>query len=307
MIVHFGCDQLDAGWDGATVCIGVFDGVHRGHQEVIRTAVKVAESHEEPCVLVTFDRHPASIVAPERVPLPLASLAQNLDRFAQLGVAVTVVLPFDESTASTPAADFLEHVLKERLKARRLVVGHDFALGKDREGTGEWLSAHIETQIVPAFEHGGHRVSSSEIRRLVQSGSVERAASFLGRAFSIRGVVVSGQKLGRSLGYPTVNLACSSKQCLPVDGVYGGWCDTSEGKFAAAAAIGFRPTVGGSHRTIEAFLLDYQGKSLYGSCVELGFAFRIRDEMAFEEIEQLKSAMAEDVEEVRTRLPATDY
>lgn len=306
MIVHFGLDQLAPQWAGATVCIGVFDGVHKGHQEVISRAVSIANEHEEPCVLVTFDRHPATVLAPDRAPLSLATLSQNLDRFEELGVAVTVVLPFTQETANTSADEFLSHVLREKLLAKRLVVGHDFALGKGRQGTGDWLSSHIETIVVPPFELGGHRVSSSEIRSLVQTGSVERAASFLGRAFSLRGVVVSGQKLGRELGFPTINVVCSSPQCLPLDGIYGGWCETLTGKFPAANAIGFRPTVAGTDRTVEAYLLDFPGSSLYGTAVELGFAFRVRDETAFDTIEQLKSAMARDVEEVRSKLQLWD-
>lgn len=302
MIVHFGTDLISAEWAASTVCVGVFDGVHLGHQEVVRTAVEVAKQHEQPCVLVTFDRHPAWVLAPEWVPLAIATLGQNLDEFSRLGVSVSVVLPFDQAMAATSAEEFLSTTLQDCLRAERLVVGHDFALGKNRRGTGEWLASQIEATIVPPFEREGHRVASSEIRRFVTSGQVERAAQFLGRPFELRGVVVPGQRLGRTISFPTVNLALSTRQCTPVDGVYGGWCSTPLGRFRAAIGIGCRPTVGGQHRSIEAYLIDYTGDDLYGSVIDLGFAIRIRDEEHFPTLDELKVQMQHDVDSVRQRV-----
>lgn len=302
MIVHFGTDLVNAQWFGSTVCIGVFDGVHLGHQHVLQTAQAEAARHQEPLVLLTFDRHPMSTLAPDRAPLPLASLSQNLDKFQEMGVAVAVVLTFDRATSATPADEFLKGTLQSRLRAKRLVVGHDFALGKGREGDGDWLRARIETTIVPPFEREGHRVSSSEIRSFVVGGAIERANDFLGRPFELRGVVVSGQQLGRTLGFPTANLALSTVQCVPQDGVYGGWCKTKFGEFRAAIGVGMRPTVGGLDRTVEAYLLDFPGADLYGSVVDLGFSFRVRDEMHFADLETLKTHMDQDVALVRSRL-----
>ena len=296
MQVHFGVEPMHPEWPASVVCIGTFDGVHLGHQEVIRQAVKLAAERELPCVVVTFDRHPAATLAPERKPPALASLEENLAEFDELGTAATVILSFNHALSETSADDFLNNILVGVLKASCLVVGHDFALGKGREGTGEWLSRQIETVIVPPVELNGIRVSSSDVRRAVLSGNVAVARNLLGRPFSLHGVVVGGQKLGRDLGYPTVNLARSFDQALPTDGVYAGACRTAFGTFRAAISIGIRPTVDDSgKRLIEAFLLDYTGQPLYGRDVTLRFWDRLRGQERYESVEALKAQIACDV------------
>jgi riboflavin kinase/FMN adenylyltransferase len=298
MQLHFGADLLNPEWPSSVVCIGTFDGVHLGHRKVIERLVELAHEHEEPSVLVTFDRHPASVLAPERVPPAIASTAQNLKQFGAMGVSVAVVLPFTYELSQTPAHVFFEGLLLQKLKAREIVVGHDFAFGKDRQGTPEWLSQRITTHTVPPFQADGVRVSSSQIRSLIKAGQMAPAAKLLGRAWSMQGVVVAGQKLGRTLGYPTINLVRSAEQILPPDGIYAGQAETVHGLYRAAISIGLRPTVGGQHRTIEAFLLDYPGHSLYGTAVELSFSTKLRDEMKFESLELLTQQMARDVSAV---------
>jgi len=299
MQVHFGVDLLDAEWDSAVACIGTFDGVHLGHQQVIATAVRHAEAHERPSVLVTFDRHPAHILAPERCPKAIASLHSNIEAFQALGVAVTLVLPFDYELSETAAEDFFDQILIDRIRAASIVVGHDFAFGHGRKGTPDWLRSRIETLVVPPFEIDGHRVSSSEIRKAIEAGNIGQANRLLGRSFEITGVVVSGEKLGRKLGYPTINVARSFDQILPPFGVYAGAARCSQGRFAAAINIGTRPTVGGAKQTIEAYLLDYPGEPLYGQSVSLEIHDRIRDEAKFDSIEELTRQIAKDVEFVR--------
>ncbi|AIE84726.1 bifunctional riboflavin kinase/FAD synthetase [Fimbriimonas ginsengisoli] len=302
MQVHLGVGVLRAEWERAVVVVGTFDGVHLGHQEVIRTAVADARRQELPCVLVTFDRHPAAILAPSRTPKCLAPLQENLAQFERLGVGVTSVLPFDAELSRMSADRFLSEILLGATKASELVVGHDFAMGNGREGTTEWLTQRIPTKVVPPFEIDGERVSSSDIRRSVSSGDVVRAARLLGRPYTLTGVIVSGQRLGRQLGFPTANLARSIDQALPADGVYAGWFESATGRYAAAAAIGTRPAVGGGARTIEAYLLDYPGASLYGLSARLEFVSRLRSEADFSSLEALKEQMARDVEETRGRL-----
>ncbi len=177
----------------------------------------------------------------------------------------------------------------------QLVVGHDFALGRGREGTTEWLSERLPTQVVPPFLVDGVRVSSSEIRRAVEDGSVDLALKYLGRPFSIAGAIVGGQKLGRKLGFPTANLARSTDQVLPADGVYVVDAETVFGKYRGALNIGTRPSVGGGPRTIEVYLLDYPGNSLYGSNVRLSLLHRIREELNFESLDGLVDQMHADV------------
>lgn len=297
--VHFGLELLAAEWDRAIACIGTFDGVHLGHQEVIKTAVELARERECPCVLVTFDRHPAHILAPDRCPKPIAALQANLAAFEALGVAVAIILPFDYALSQTSAEDFLSLNLKNAIHAQAIVVGHDFAFGHNRVGTPAWLSDRIETVVVPAFEIAGRRVSSSEIRRDIVEGKVEEAAHLLGRPFEIPGVIVAGQKLGRQLGYPTANLARSFDQVLPAYGIYSGEMELPQGKYRAAISIGTRPAVGGDAMTIESYLLDYPGDEIYGAPVTLRLTGRLREERNFPSMDALKAQIALDVEQIR--------
>jgi riboflavin kinase/FMN adenylyltransferase len=295
MQVHFGLELLNAEWSSSVVCIGTFDGVHLGHQAVIGLAVTEAFQRELPCVVLTFDRHPAHVLAPERCPKAIASLGENLAQFERLGVGVSVILPFTEELSQTGAQTFFDEMLVRCLRAKRLVVGHDFAFGKGREGTPAWLQSRIETEVVPPFELHGSRVSSSAVRTAVSEGDMEEAARLLGRPFAISGIVVSGQRLGRTLGYPTANLARSFDQVTPADGIYAGYATTPHGIFRAAVSIGVRPAVGGTARTIEAFLLDYPGHDLYGRNISVAIHSRIREERNFDSLDALKTQIARDV------------
>jgi riboflavin kinase/FMN adenylyltransferase len=298
VLLHFGTDLLHAEWESADVCIGTFDGVHLGHQEVIRTAVKRAQAAERPCVLVTFDRHPAAVLAPSKKPPAVATLEQNLEVFRALGVPVCVVLHFDQLLASVTAQEFLDEILVGKLRATEVVVGHDFAMGRGREGTTKWLSSRIQTTVVPPFELGGRRVSSTEVRRAVAAGEMKTAATLLGRPFAISGVVVSGQKLGRELGFPTINIARSTEQVEPASGIYAGACETVYGRFRAAVSFGVRPAVAGTTKTLEAYLLEYPGDPLYGTNVELSLVAKLRGEQNFDTLESLRAQIAKDVERV---------
>jgi len=289
--VHFGVELVVPEWPQSVCCIGTFDGVHLGHRQVIGAAVAQARERGLPCILVTFDRHPAAVLNPERCPPAIASLHENLAHFASLGVAIAVVLPFDLQLSQTSAEDFYREVLVGKLRASALVVGHDFA-----------FQERIETRVVPAFEFEGLRVSSSQIRKDIQEGRMEHACELLGRPFQIDGIVVQGEQLGRELGYPTANIARPFAQVLPRDGIYAGTCDTPLGEFRAATSIGRRPTVGGGERTIEAYLLDYPGDSLYGAAVSLHLKHRLRDELHFDSLDSLVEQMDRDVEQVRALL-----
>jgi riboflavin kinase / FMN adenylyltransferase len=299
MQVHFGLGTLVPEWQQSAVVIGTFDGVHLGHQAVIRQAVEIGRQAEIPSIVLTFDRHPAAVLAPGRQPKLLASLESNLEQLDRLGVSMTVVLPFDLALSRTTATDFLSEILEGSLRAKQFVVGHDFALGANREGTAEWLAQRLPTCVVEPFSLNGERVSSSGIRLAVESGSMETAGQWLGRPFRIDGVVVGGQKLGRTIDYPTINLARSIDQVLPPDGVYVATAQMASGKFGAALSIGTRPTVGGEHRTIEAYLLDYPGESLYGQSVGLQIHHWLRGEENFPSLEVLKAQIAQDVLDTR--------
>lgn len=302
MQVHFGLDSLRVGWQNAVVCIGTFDGVHIGHQRVIQTAVEEALLQGVPCVLVTFDRHPAAILAPDRCPKAVGSLPTNLREFERLGVSAAIVLAFTYELSQTPAESFFEETLLACLRASQIVVGHDFAFGHGRQGTPEWLCDRIKTKIVPAVTLGGLRVSSAAIRSAIHEGRVEDAARWLGRPFELGGIVVKGERLGSELGFPTVNIAPTFDQAVPGDGVYACACATPFGGFKAAGSVGDRSTVSGTLRTIEAHLLDYPGDGLYGRSLSLKFLRRLRVQVKFDSLEELKAQMARDVENVRQQI-----
>jgi riboflavin kinase/FMN adenylyltransferase len=299
MQVHFGLGRLRPEWTAAVACIGTFDGFHLGHQEVVRSAVDMAHSKELPATLVTFDRHPAAVLAPSKTPPPIASLEANLAVAKSLGIDLALVLPFDASLSRMSADEFFQAVLVRGLNVQHLVVGHDFAFGNGREGTTQWLESRIETSVVPPFQIDGQRVSSTIVRRLVQAGEIEAANQMLGRPFEITGFVISGQQLGRTLGFPTVNLARSFDQVLPRDGVYAATAETVHGEYPAALAIGLRPAVEGKSRTIEAFLMDYPSHSLYGTSVRLKLQHFLRPELNFPSLTALTDQMAQDVLNIR--------
>jgi riboflavin kinase / FMN adenylyltransferase len=302
MQVHFGVELLNPEWDRAVVCIGTFDGVHQGHQRVIQAAVDRAKQLEIPVIVVTFDRHPAVILNPSKAPKAIASLKMNLEQLQLHGVGLTVVVAFNAWLSRMSADEFFHTILLEKLHAACVVVGHDFAMGNGREGNTEWLAKHIETIIVPPFEVDGHRVSSSIIREAISSGNLDLANHQLGRGFEVQGFVIHGQKLGRELGFPTANIARSFDQVMPCDGVYAAWFFVDGKQYRCAAAIGTRPAVGGVDRTIEAYLLDYPGDSLYGQHVRLRLEKYLRPEANFPTIEDLKQQMSKDVESVRVVL-----
>lgn len=299
MQVHFGVELLKPEWEKAVVCIGTFDGVHRGHQQVIATAVARAKELEIPVIVVTFDRHPAVILNPSKAPKAIASLKMNLEQLQEHGVGLTVVLPFNAWLSRMSAEEFFQSILREKLRAVCLVVGHDFAMGNGREGNTEWLQKHIETVVVPPFEVDGIRASSSAIREFVGTGELEKANRLMGRGFEVQGFVEHGQKLGRTLGFPTANIARSFDQVMPRDGVYAAWFLVDGQKYKAALAIGTRPAVGGGERTIEAHLLDYPGGSLYGQHIRLRLEKFLRTEADFPTLDSLKDQMSKDVESVR--------
>jgi len=297
MQVFYGIESLSAEWVGSVVCAGTFDGVHLGHREVIGRAVALAHSQGLPCVLVTFDRNPAAILAPAKLRPSIASTSANLGRIAEIGVDVAVVLHFDQELANTTAEQFSDHYLSEKLQARYVVVGHDFTFGKDRRGTPQWLQSRLKTEIIAPFLIKGQRVGSSHIRELIEEGDIKYANELLGWDFEIEGIVVSGQKLGRTIGFPTLNLARSFNQVTPADGVYEGVCAHRHGVHAAAVSIGIRPTVD-ELRTIEAYLIDYAGPELYGESVSLRLSRRIRGPEKFDSVEELKIRIASDVAQI---------
>ncbi len=307
-------DSLEPFPEGSVVTIGAYDGVHIGHRAVIAEVKRQAEAKGAKSVVVTFDRHPAEVVRPQSAPKLLTDLKQKLELLASTGVDATLVVPFDADRSTEPPEQFVRDVLVGHLGVRAVVVGGDFHFGKDRRGNVELLEkigaehgftvdglALIDDHGNPATDH---KVSSTEIRALLVEGETERAAVLLGRYHEVRGPVVHGDARGRTLGFPTANVAVPTEICLPADGIYAGWYERPNGDVLPAAInLGRRPTFYDAqpYSLLEAFILDWSG-DLYDEPAHVRFVKRLRAEMKFDSIDALVAQMQSDVVTARTVL-----
>ncbi|SEL86427.1 riboflavin kinase / FMN adenylyltransferase [Blastococcus sp. DSM 46786] len=303
------------------VTVGMYDGVHRGHQKLIGAAVARARAMRRPCLLLTFDPHPAEVVRPGSHPAILTSLDRKAELVAELGVDAMCVLPFTAEFMKLPPETFTHTVLVERLHAAQVVVGENFTYGHRAAGTVTTLTAEgrrfgfaVEgvSLAQDASEDGEVTISSTYVRACVAAGDLVPAARALGRPHRVDGVVVRGDRRGRDLGYPTANVETPPYTAIPADGVYAGHLVTrdprsgaSRERFPAAISVGTNPTFQGSRRTVEAYVLDYDG-DLYGEHVGVKFALRLRPMAAFTDVEGLLAAMAKDVEDTRHVLGLTN-
>lgn len=301
---------------GSAVTIGAYDGVHRGHQALLAELRQRAEREGLATAVVTFDRHPASVVRPESAPLLLCDLDQKLELLEAAGVDRTVVVPFDRARADETAEQFVHEVLEEGLDARVVVVGEDFHFGHGRKGNVGLLRSMgkdagfavegVSLRSAGGTAAGSEPISSTRIRRLVAEGHVRRAATLLGRPHQVRGTVVHGDhRGGAELGFPTANLDIPADIALPAVGIYAGWYQRPEGApLATAVSIGRRPTFyEDGALLVEAFLLDFAG-DLYGEPARLSFVERLRDEVAFDSVDALVAQIDRDVVSTREVLAA---
>jgi riboflavin kinase/FMN adenylyltransferase len=274
------------------VAVGTFDGVHLGHREVIRDADTV----------VTFEPHPATVVAPGGAPRLLTPLERKIELIEELGVQELVVIPFDSEFAGRTAQSFIDDVLVGTLHAEHVSVGENFRFGHKAAGDEELLRAdtRFETRVVDLLEVDGEVVSSSHIRGLVLGGAVEYADKLLGAPFTVAGEVAHGDKRGRTLGFPTANLVPLDGYVVPGHGVYACRARTADGAVHVAATnVGVRPMfVTGRGELIEAFLVDFDG-DIYGTLLRVEFLKRLRGEKRFESVEALVEQMGRDVEDAR--------
>ncbi len=302
------------GSDRSVLTIGAYDGVHQGHQAIIAQVRRGAAELDARSVVVTFDRHPASIVRPESAPNLLTDLDQKLELLAATGIDATVLVRFDEAQAGEEPQSFVDRVLVGCLAAQRIVVGDDFHFGSHRQGNVSLLRKlgiqhdfDVEPLELLARQDGvDEPISSTAIRRAMAGGQVELAASMLGRPFQARGVVVHGDQRGRLLGFPTANVEVPNVICLPADGVYAGWYLTPEGtRHPCAINLGRRPTFyeHADHSLLEAHLIDFDG-DLYEQKARVEFTHFLRSERKFEGIEALVAQLNHDVEHARDVLDA---
>lgn len=284
--------------DGTAVSIGVYDGVHRGHQAVVADLAEKAEvmGGLQRAVL-TFDEHPQAVLRPERAPRLLTTIERRLELLEELGVDVVGVLPFRQ-IRTFEADDFVCQVLVRALGARVLVVGSDFRFGRDRAGSVDTLrrlgaAEGFVVDAVPLLRANGP-LSSSVIRGLVAAGDVAEAGKMLGRPVEVTGTVVAGEGRGADMGIPTANLDVPPQLAVPARGVYAGWAKVGGRALPAVINVGIRPTFGGGNETVEAHLLDFEGDVRHQEC-DLLFAVRLRDERRFDGPEALLEQIGADI------------
>jgi len=293
----------------SVVTIGAYDGVHRGHQAVIEQVRQQAEVLDARSVVVTFDRHPASIVRPESAPLLLTDIDQKLELLASTGLDATCIVKFDEDSSREAPSDFVKRVLVDGLSAKRVIIGEDFHFGYKRGGNVALLrelGPKFDFDVTPIelISRGDgvdEPVSSTAIRRALAGGQVELATQLLGHHFEVRGVVVHGDERGRTIGFPTANIEVPNQICIPADGVYAGVFVRQDGtKHNCAINLGRRPTFyeHADHSMLEAHLLDFS-ENLYGETVKLTFTHFLRGERKFENIDALKMQLKLDIEQTR--------
>jgi len=297
----------------SVVAIGVFDGVHLGHQEIFNKVTTQAAQDYLLSTVLTFEPHPAFLLRPKNAPQLLTGLEHKLSLFEQCGIERTVVLEFDEKLALAAPEQFIKDCLVDSLNARSVVVGKDFHFGKSRAGSVETLkqasSQHdfiVEAMGLFSLPSAPEPISSTAIRRALAGGRVSEVTRMLGRPYSIEGEVIVGDRRGQTIGFPTANLPVSQERAWPADGVYAGWF-TDEGRVRRPCAIniGRRPTFyhHAEHSVLEAHVLDFEG-DLYGQFVEVEFAEFLRSERRFGGIEELKEQLQKDIERCRVILGA---
>jgi len=291
------------------VTVGVFDGVHRGHQQVISKLTAGAHAKSVPAVVLTFDPHPAKIFGRGEIKL-LTLPGERARLLGEMGVDVVITHPFDKNVASITAFDFMRR-LKERLGVDHLVLGYDSTLGKNREGdatrlTGIGLELGYTVETVAALDDESGVISSTEIRKLISVGKVAEAARLMGRPYRLQGLVTHGDHRGRTIGYPTANLNYAREKIIPAGGIYACWAyvrgDTSSvpSVHKAAVNIGTNPTFTPDKQTlnVEAYLLDFD-RDIYDEELRLDFVARLRDELKFDSVAMLVEQIRQDVDETR--------
>ncbi|NJA57851.1 bifunctional riboflavin kinase/FAD synthetase [Streptomyces sp. NEAU-H3] len=309
-----GLEDIPQDWGRSVVTIGSYDGVHRGHQLIIGRAVDRARELGLRSVVVTFDPHPSEVVRPGSHPPLLAAHHRRAELMADLGVDALLILPFTTEFSRLSPADFARTVLTERLHAKVVVEGPNFRFGHKAAGNVTMLAElgrgdDFEVDLVDLSVSGdagaGQPFSSTLTRRLAAEGDVAGAAEILGRPHRVEGVVVRGAQRGRELGYPTANVETLPHTAVPADGVYAGWLHVADEAMPAAISVGTNPQFDAKHRTVEAYAIDRVGLDLYGLHVAVDFLAYVRGMEKFASIDELLTAMADDVK--RSRALIAEY
>ncbi len=288
--------------ESTVVVIGVFDGVHKGHQALLNRAKEIADGRS--IIALTFDPHPRTVFAPDSVPPMLTTLADRVELLKIHNADRVAVMKFNEQFAAMSPEDFVKNILVDQLQVSTVIVGKNFTYGSKAAGNVETLKSdgakHGFTVDVQELAGGDEVISSSRIRNLVLEGKVERARELLGRPHRLDGIVVHGEKRGREIGYPTANLGKIDGQTIPADGIYAGWLTVGINFWPAAISIGTNPTFEGDRgRQVEAYALDQQGLDLYDKAASVEFGWYLRPTLKFNGLDELLVQMKKDCDEAR--------
>ncbi|MEN6372859.1 MAG: bifunctional riboflavin kinase/FAD synthetase [Armatimonadota bacterium] len=301
-----GLENVPEGIGKSAVSIGMFDGVHLGHQALLSVLRSEAERVDGPAVVFTFDRHPMELLGPDRAPLYITTLDQKIELIENAGADMVVVASFDHALADLSPEEFVDRILVKKLNAAVVVVGSNFKFGRKRAGDIDKLTELGKERgfkvvtVEPIVAHGS-KVSSTRVRNAIERGDVESAGKLLGHPFNMIGRVVSGQGLGRKLGFPTANIDVEPKQIVPANGVYAVEVILEGKHLTGVCNIGVRPTLGVNERSIEIYIDGFEG-NIYGAEIASAFHCRLRDEVKFEDLEALKAQIAKDVIAAREQL-----
>lgn len=288
--------------ESTVVVIGVFDGVHKGHQALLNRAKEIADGR--PIVALTFDPHPRTVFAPDSVPPMLTTLADRVELLKIHNADQVAVMKFNEQFAAMLPEDFVKNILVDQLHVSTVIVGKNFTYGSKAAGTVDSLIKdglkYNFTVDVQELAGGEEPISSSRIRNLVMEGKVEEARTLLSRPHRLDGVVVHGEKRGREIGYPTANIGKIDGQTIPADGIYAGWLTVGINFWPAAISIGTNPTFEGDRgRQVEAYALDQQGLDLYDKAASVEFGWYLRPTLKFNGLDELLVQMKKDCDEAR--------
>jgi riboflavin kinase/FMN adenylyltransferase len=293
----------EAAFQNSWLTIGVYDGVHRGHAQIVRRLVDGAHAQGAPAVVLTFDPHPASVLGGQDIKC-LTTPNERADLLGRLGVDFVITQRFTRDLSTVTAREYMSR-LTGSLGLKHLLIGYDFALGRDREGDATRLAElgrelDYSVEVIPALGDESGVISSTEIRKLVRTGNVGEAAKLLGRPYSIAGEVIHGEGRGKQIRFPTANLDYPRQKAVPLNGIYACWARLGTERFMAATNVGFNPTFTPERLipSVEAYLLDFD-REIYGEVLRLEFAGRIRDEARFDSVGALIGKITEDVEEAR--------
>ena len=297
-------NQVVGGFTASAVTVGKFDGIHKGHQKLIGSLKAAADEHAIQSVVVTFDRHPDALLNPEHCKLPLIGPTQKTALIEETGIDVLLTLAFDDALAKLSPQEFVQQILVDGLKAKIVLVGEDFKFG--HKGSGDVQTLHdlgqqlgFEVRVISSAELNGEKISTSKIREALDLGQVAKAAEMLGHIHTSVGIIEHGLKIGRSIGFPTANMARDCEGYLPLDGVYAGWLVVDGQRYPAAHSVGINETFQAVPRLVESHVLDRNDIDLYDKVVTLEFVDFIRPAAKFNGVEDLVEEINLDLEKVR--------